>query len=157
MNQFLTQINVLVLEDDPGDAFLIGRAFKNSGCDAFVCRNTSEAAAYLLGSGMYCDRSHYPFPDMFVSDIRLDQDSGIHFLAWLRSVSELKDLPVIILSGAATPNDIQAVQRLKADRVLIKPSDPEALNKMLQEISSEICPGLRCQTDRETQAMAAAY
>ena len=80
VNQFLTRINVLVLEDDPNDAFLIRGAFKNSGCDAFVCRNTSEAAAYLLGSGMYYDSMRYPLPNIVIYDIRLGQDYRIHFL-----------------------------------------------------------------------------
>ena len=139
-NDFQTQINVLVLEDDPVDAILIRRAFQRTGCDPFVCRNTSEATAYLLGSGMYCDRLHYPLPDIFVTDIRLGQDSGIHFLAWLRSINRFKELPVVVLSGAASPEDIRAVQQLKAHRVLIKPSDPTKLNRMLQEVCSQICP-----------------
>ena len=143
MNKFLKPINVLVLEDEPNDALLIRRAFEDSGCDAFVCRNTSEAAAYLQGSGMYADRIQFPFPEMFVSDLRLGPDLGIHFLEWLRSVEHLKDLPVIILSGAATAKDILAVQRLAPDRILAKPSNQEELSKLLKEIAGQICPALR--------------
>lgn len=145
VNELPDQMNVLVLEDDPGDAILIRRAFQKTGCDAFVCRNTSEATAYLLGSGMYYDRHHFPLPDIFVTDIQLGQDSGIHFLEWLRSTPDFKDLPVVVLSGAATPADVRDVQQLRADRVLIKPSDPDDLNRMLEEISTQICPGLKIQ------------
>src|SRR5947207_7024957 len=75
----------LVLEDDANDAFLIRRAFTNAACRTFVCRNTSEARAYLVGARTYADRERFPFPDIFVTDLRLDEESGVSFLTWLRS------------------------------------------------------------------------
>ena len=131
--------NVLVLEDDADDATLIRRAFTGDTCRAFICRNTSEARAYFLGSGMYSDRRLYPFPELFVTDLRLGEESGIQFLAWVRAFDPAKDVPVIILSGAATPSDILAAQTLGATRVLIKPSDPIALQDMLIVTSRELC------------------
>jgi CheY-like chemotaxis protein len=153
VNDFFSQPNVLVLEDDPGDALLIRRAFQKAGCDPFICRNTSEATAYLLGSGMYSDRRLYPLPDILITDLRLGQDSGIKLLSWLRS-THLKDLPVVVLSGAATPGDILAVQRLKAERVLIKPSNPDDLFAMLQETCEHICCHLKDREPAELEAVA---
>src|SRR5688572_24705386 len=135
--------NVLVLEDEANDAILIKRAFTGAGCRAFVCRNTSEARAYFLGAGLYADRRLFPFPELFVTDLRLGEDSGLQFLAWVRSFHESKDLPVIILSGAATASEILAVQRLRATRVLIKPSNPIALRAMLSLASRELCPTVK--------------
>src|SRR5256885_1586953 len=120
MKNLLRKTNVLVLEDDAGDAILIRRAFTGETCRAFICRNTSEARAYFLGSGMYSDRELYPFPELFVTDIRLGEESGLQFLAWVRVFEDSKNLPVIVLSGAATRSDILAAQRLGATRVLIK-------------------------------------
>jgi DNA-binding response OmpR family regulator len=140
MNNLPARTNVLVLEDDAGDAILIRRAFTGQTCRAFICRNTSEARAYFLGSGMYSDRESYPFPELFVTDLRLGEESGVQFLAWMRAFDEAKDLPVIVLSGAATPSDILAVQSLGVSRVLIKPSDPIALQDMLILASRELCP-----------------
>src|SRR5207253_719743 len=114
----------LVLEDDPDDAILIRRAFTNSACRAFVCRNTSEARAYLLGAGMYGDRDRFPFPEMFVTDLRLGDESGVKFLAWLRSQEALKNLPVIVVSGAATPQDTHILKQLRVNRILSKPANP---------------------------------
>jgi two-component system, response regulator len=136
------RINVLVLEDDADDAILIRRAFTGQTCRAFICRNTSEARAHFLGSGMYSDRELYPFPELFVTDLRLGEESGVQFLAWVRAFDAAKDLPVIVLSGAATVSDIQAVQTLGATRVLIKPADPIALQDMLILASRELCPAV---------------
>jgi len=132
--------NVLVLEDDADDALLIKRAFTGADCRTFICRNTSEARAYFLGAGMYADRDLFPFPELFVTDLRLNEESGIQFLAWVRAFDESKDLPVIVLSGADTPSDILAVQRLRAKRVLIKPANPVALQALLTLAFRELYP-----------------
>ena len=145
-------INVLVLEDDANDAILIQRAFTGPACCAAVCRNTSEARAYFLGSGMYADRGLFPFPEVFVTDLRLGEESGIKFLAWVRAFPRSKDLPVIVLSGAATPRDILAVQRLRATRVLIKPVDSAALQAVLVLACRELCSNAGCY---ETESEAA--
>jgi DNA-binding response OmpR family regulator len=142
MRNLSRRINVLVLEDDASDAILIWRAFTGQTCRAFICRNTSEARAYFLGSGMYADRDLYPFPELFITDLRLGEESGIQFLGWVRAFDDAKHLPVIVLSGAATRSDILAAQSLGATRVLIKPSDPVALQDMLIVASRELCPSV---------------
>jgi CheY-like chemotaxis protein len=131
----------LVLEDDANDALLIRRAFTNAACNAFVCRNTSEARAYLMGAGMYADRMRFPFPDVFITDLRLGEESGLHFLEWLRSKDELRDLPVIVLSGSASPKDIMAAKGLGVSRVCQKKGDSTMLQKMIEKMSSEFCLG----------------
>jgi CheY-like chemotaxis protein len=137
----------LVLEDDANDALLIKRAFANAGCSAFVCRNTSEARAYLLGSGMYADRHRFPFPEFFVTDIRLGHESGVDFLAWIRARNEWPDLPVIVLSGAATPDELRAVKRMGVTRVLQKPSDTIALQDLLIMLAREFCETVPAQRE----------
>jgi DNA-binding response OmpR family regulator len=142
MTNLLAKTNVLVLEDDANDAILIRRAFTGQTCRAFICRNTSEARAYFLGSGMYADRELYPFPELFVTDLRLGEESGVQFLAWVRAFDAAKELPVIVLSGAPSPAEVSAVRYLGATRVLIKPVDPIALQDMLIPASREMCPAV---------------
>jgi CheY-like chemotaxis protein len=142
----------LVLEDDASDALLIRRAFTNAACHAFVCRNTSEARAYLVGAGMYGDRSRFPFPDIFMTDLRLGDESGIQFIEWIRSKPELKNLPIIILSGKATGRDIAAAKALGVSRVWQKPGDPLILQAMIQELSQGMCGGGQLETAGETRA-----
>lgn len=129
----------LILEDDANDAFMIRRAFTNAACRAFVCRNTSEARAYLLGAGMYGDRERFPFPEIFVTDLHLGDESGANFLAWVRAKTEFKDLPVIVLSGSATPSELTAIKSLGVARVLQKPGDPSSLQSMLLSLASQVC------------------
>ena len=129
----------LVLEDDANDALLIRRAFTNAACHAFVCRNTSEARAYLMGAGMYADRTRFPFPDIFMTDLRLGDESGVHFLEWLRGKEELQQLPVIVLSNSASANEVAAANSMGVSRVLQKPRDPAVLQSMIDKLSREFC------------------
>ncbi|HUS33971.1 MAG TPA: response regulator [Verrucomicrobiae bacterium] len=145
----------LVLEDDANDALLIRRAFTNAACSAFVCRNTSEARAYLVGAGMYADRTRFPFPDIFITDLRLGDESGLQFLEWLRAKKELKDLPVIILSGKATQKDIAAAKALGVSRIWNKPGDAAALQKMIRELGEELVSPTRFVDDAPARRRAA--
>ena len=124
----------MVIEDDANDAFLIRRAFteeNGNGKDmfVFVCRNTSEARAYLLGAGMYSDRQKFPFPEVIVSDVRIGEDSGVHFLQWLREIPHLQEIPVIILTGSASQREMEAAKQLGALKVLRKPADTIQLKR----------------------------
>lgn len=130
-----------MLEDDANDALLIRRAFTNAACHAFVCRNTSEARAYLVGAGMYADRARFPFPDIFMTDLRLGDESGLQFIEWLRGKKELRDLPIIVLSGKATPKDVAAAKAFGVSRIWQKPSDPALLATMIQQLADEMCLG----------------
>lgn len=131
---------LLVLEDDPNDALLIRRAFTNAACHAFVCRNTSEARAYLLGAGMYRNRHLFPFPDIFITDIRLGDESGISFLEWLRSREDLKGIPVIVISGNISPKEVLRAKSLGVSRILQKPADPADLQSLVAKLSHQFCP-----------------
>jgi CheY-like chemotaxis protein len=133
----------LVIEDDANDAFLIRRAFtEEQGHDmfVFVCRNTSEARAYLLGAGMYSDRQKFPFPQVIVSDVRIGEDSGVHFLQWLRGIDNLQEIPVIMLTGSASQREMDTAKNLGALKVLRKPGDVTKLKQMLLKVINELCP-----------------
>jgi DNA-binding response OmpR family regulator len=130
----------LVLEDDANDALLIRRAFTNAACRAFVCRNTSEARAYLVGAGMYADRESYPPPDIFVTDLRLGDENGWQFLEWVRSKEELRDIPVIVLSCSLSPQDTVLAKEMGVSRVLQKPGEPIELQRLVSKLAREFSP-----------------
>src|SRR4051794_20225380 len=89
---------------------------------------------------MYGNRDRFPFPDIFMTDLRLGDESGIHFLEWLRGKEEFKQLPVMILSGAVSPTEVAAAKKLGVSRVLQKPGDPAILIRMIESLSREFCP-----------------
>jgi DNA-binding response OmpR family regulator len=129
----------LIVEDSEEDAFFIRRAFIDSACEAFVCRNTSEARAYVLGAGMYQNRTKFPFPEVVISDLRLGAESGINFLKWFRSQKTLNAVPFILLSGAATAQDMELAKKIGATKVVVKPGDSTAFHDLIVKLLREFC------------------
>jgi CheY-like chemotaxis protein len=131
----------LVVEDDANDAIQIRRIFNSlePTCTVSVCRNTSEARAYLKGAGMYADRLAYPMPDTVISDIRLPEESGIDLIRWLRSEEQFGDIPVVVLTGAATPAEMQATRELGVDIILRKPAKAANFKALLQGVAENFC------------------
>jgi CheY-like chemotaxis protein len=122
----------LVLEDNQDDAFLIRRAVaKTPWCSAFVCRNASEAKAYMLGAGLYSDRLNFQLPQMILLDLKLGTDTGINFLKWLKTSPEFNAIPVTVLTGYAEEKDVIAAENAGALNVLIKPVGIIALIELL--------------------------
>src|SRR5881392_1765818 len=112
----------LVVEDDADDAVLIRKAFNAmAGCQALICRNLSEARAYMIGAGIYSDRAKHPFPNVILCDLHIGFESGVEFLKWIKQHPLFKDMPVIILSGTATSSECVAAKEKGALDVLRKP------------------------------------
>jgi len=131
----------LIVENDPNDAILIRRALAVGKCaPAAVCRNVSEAKAYLKGAGMYGNRTKYPFPDVILTDLRMENESGIELVEWIRQQEPpLRDVTVLILTGSATPLQFDAAQKVGAQGVHRKPSRLEDLQELLASIAQQFC------------------
>jgi CheY-like chemotaxis protein len=133
----------LIVENDPNDAFLIHRALQKTGhCStSYVCRNPSEAKDFLRGFGMYSDRSKYPLPDLILTDLRMEAESGIELVEWIRRQNaSFSATPIIILTGSASALQFDAAQKVGAQAVHRKPSRLEDLQRLLTNIAAEFCP-----------------
>jgi CheY-like chemotaxis protein len=88
---------------------------------------------------MYADRQKYPFPSAILSDFRMEGGTGLDLLRWTKQRAELKDIPFVLLTGAATEADLLEAERLGAVKIFKKPSDPSELTKILTEIAQWMC------------------
>ncbi len=97
---------ILLVEDEPSDAVLLRRAFRNAGIDALVaCVNNGEAAVdYLHRTGFWGGGTTANLPDLMILDLKLPRQSGFEVLERLRAMpSGVRRLPVIVLSSSAEP------------------------------------------------------
>jgi CheY-like chemotaxis protein len=106
----------LLAEDDENDVFLISRAIErlHPFHRLIAVRDGSEAIKYLGGTDNYADRDVYPFPGVVLLDYNMPQLSGLDTLCWLRDEPRFERLPVVVLSGAFSPAQIEMIQRLNA-------------------------------------------
>lgn len=121
---------LLVVDDDPDDAFFVKKAF-GAVCPSVRLESVTDgeqAVAYLEGRGEFADRAVHPLPSHVLLDLKLPLRNGIEVLSWIRARAELKELPVTILSGSELPGDMDQTRGLGISGYIAKPvSFPEFL------------------------------
>jgi CheY-like chemotaxis protein len=133
------QLNILLVEDEPNDIFLIERAFRKCDCQhALHCVGDGEQAiAYLDGAREFADRKKYPLPSMMLLDLKLPRRSGLEVLAWLRARPDsLKRLPVIVLTSSKQTSDINRAYELGANSYLVKPVAFDGLMDLVKALNA---------------------
>ena len=119
--------SLLVAEDDENDVFFLQRAFQQAkiGNPLHVVRDGQEAIDYLSGDGKFSNRTQYPLPHLFILDLKMPRKTGLEVLGWLHEQSELRCLPVLVLSSSAQRTDIERAYELGANGFVLKPASLE--------------------------------
>lgn len=115
-------IDVLLVEDNPGDVRLMIETFKDCKLNnnLSVVGDGEEAMAFLRQEGKYADAVR---PDLVLLDLNLPKKNGREVLEEIREDHKLKHLPVVILTISKAEEDILRAYDLKADDYLTKPVD----------------------------------
>ena len=117
-------INVLLVEDDPGDVLMTREAFEEYLHNRLdVVSDGSEALAYLRREGEYADA---PRPDLILLDLNLPRMDGREVLREVKDDPILKTIPVIVLTTSAAEEDILKSYELHANAYVTKPVAFEA-------------------------------
>ena len=113
---------ILIVEDEPADAFLVQRAFERvlANCAVQCVRDGEEAKAYLLGEEKYGNRHDFPLPSVILLDLRMPRMDGFTFLAWLRAHPEFRIIPAVIYSSSDDPADIRRSYEMGANSYISK-------------------------------------
>lgn len=117
-------VDILLVEDNPGDVRLTKEAFKEAQISNtfHVVTDGVEALDFLYKRGSYTDA---PDPDIILLDLNLPRKDGDEILDELTDDPALARIPVIILSSSQTEEDIARSYNLRANAYLTKPVDPE--------------------------------
>ena len=129
---------ILLIEDNPTDILLIQRAFRNMNLpnvSLVVVKDGDTAVLYLSGSNEYADRYRFPLPAIILLDLKLPRRSGHEILAWLRQESELRYLPVVILTSSREKIDVNQAYELGVNSYLIKPVKLNDFSHMMHTFS----------------------
>ena len=127
-------INVLLVEDSPGDVRLTQEAFRDSDREVHlqVASDGVEAMAILRQQGSYRDS---PRPDLILLDLNLPKMDGREVLALIKEDSDLKTIPTIILTTSAAEADIVKSYELQANCYLSKPVQLVAFESLVRSIN----------------------
>jgi chemotaxis family two-component system response regulator Rcp1 len=117
-------IEILLVEDNPGDVRLTREAMKEGDVlnHMEVVGDGVEAMAYLRQEGLYAGK---PRPDFILLDLNLPRKDGREVLEEIKADPNLKRIPVMVMTTSEAEQDIQRVYELHANCYITKPVDLE--------------------------------
>ena len=125
-------INVLLVEDDPGDVLMTREAFEEYLHNRLdVVSDGSEALAYLRREGEYADA---PRPDLILLDLNLPRRDGREVLAEVKADDNLRTIPVIVLTTSQADEDVLRSYQLHANAYVTKPVDFDGFIEAIRQI-----------------------
>jgi len=124
---------VLLVEDNPGDARLTQEALKEGKVlnRVSVVSDGEEAIRFLRREGPFAD---VPRPDIILLDLNLPKKDGREVLAEIKADPDLKRIPVVILTTSQAEEDIARTYDLHANCYVTKPVDLEQFISVVKSI-----------------------
>ena len=115
-------IEILLVEDDPGDILLTREAFADHKVHnrLMVLSDGREALAFLRRQGRYAGAT---LPDLILLDLNLPGMDGRDLLAALNADPEISDIPVVVLTNSLAERDILRARQLRVADYVSKPVD----------------------------------
>lgn len=128
-------IEVLLVEDNPGDAELTRIALEDSkiSVNLNVVEDGVEAMAFLRKQDKY---NNVPHPDIVLLDLNLPRKDGREVLAEIKTDDYLKRIPVVVLTTSQAEEDILKAYNLAANCYITKPVDFDQFVRIVQSIEN---------------------
>lgn len=126
-------IEILLVEDNPGDVRLTKEALKDArmGNNLHITMDGAEALAFLRKQGKHASA---PRPDLILLDLNLPKKNGREVLEEIKREEALQHIPVVILTTSQAEQDVVESYRLRANAYVTKPVDLEQFLKVVSSI-----------------------
>ena len=128
-------VDVLLVEDDPGDVLMTKEAFEHYKLRnvLHVVTDGEQALKFLRRTGSYADA---PRPGLILLDLNLPRLDGLEVLAELKADPVLKVIPVVILTTSQAQQDVLRSYALHANAYVSKPVDFETFMEVIRQIDN---------------------
>jgi chemotaxis family two-component system response regulator Rcp1 len=128
-------IEVLLVEDSPGDVRLTQEAFRefSKPVRLHLAADGIEAMAFLRREDGYANS---PRPDLILLDLNLPKMDGREVLALIKRDQDLKIIPTIILTTSDDEADVMISYQLQANCYLRKPAHWDAFDSLVRSINA---------------------
>jgi hypothetical protein len=127
---------ILLVEDNPFDLDLAQRAFlrKKIPNPIQVARDGEEALSYLPRW-----EQGEPLPVVILLDLKLPKVDGLEVLRQVKSHTQYRSIPVVVLSTSAEDRDIRTAYQLGANSYIVKPVDYHRFMEVASQLESYWC------------------
>ena len=130
----LQAVDVLLVEDDPGDVLMTREIFEFSPVRSalHVVSDGEQAMHFLRRTNDFTDA---PRPGLILLDLNLPRRNGLEVLAELKADRDLLTIPVVILTTSQAEGDILASYRLHANAYISKPASFDLFTEAIRQVS----------------------
>jgi len=138
-------IEVLLVEDDPGDVLMTKEAFEDYKVvnQLHVVTDGAEAMAFLRREGEYAEK---PRPDLVLLDLNLPRMDGREVLQAIKSDPDLASIPVVVLTTSEAEEDVLRSYSLHANAYVTKPVDFDRFIQVVRQIDDFFVTVVRLPT-----------
>jgi|SRR6185369_22387 len=126
-------ITILLVEDDPAHAEIVQRNFEDFRMANRLIHvsDGQEALDYLFRRGEYSNPANAPRPGLILLDLRLPRVEGLEVLKIIKADSNLRSIPVVVLTTSAAESDMVKAYDNHANSYIVKPVDlPQFIDMM---------------------------
>ncbi len=129
-------VDILLVEDNPGDVELTLHAFKQSNLanNVHVVRDGAEALHFIWHTGPYADRPVDENPKVILLDLKLPKVDGLEVLKRIKADPDKSLIPVVVLTSSAEERDVVESYRLGVNSYILKPVDFEQFTQCVRTL-----------------------
>jgi len=132
----MTTRPILVVEDNPDDAALTKRAFRNSRLANRLIHvhDGAEALDFIFATGQYAGRDETDNPSLILLDLKLPKVDGLEVLRRIRTDQRTASLPVVILTVSDDEQDLVKGYELGVNSFIRKPIDSRQFHEAVEQL-----------------------
>ena len=134
-SQHASAVELLLIEDNPADVLFMREGLKALSVESnlSVVDNGIDALSFLRREGDFQDA---PRPQLILLDLKLPGSPGYEVLREIKTSSDLRNIPVVILSSAKTRESILKAYSLSANCYIAKPVNLDDYIAIVKSIES---------------------
>jgi two-component system response regulator len=131
-----SQVEILLVEDNPNDVKLALHAFKTHRLAnrVQVVRDGAEALEFVFGRGRYAGRRIEDGPRVILLDLKLPLVEGIDVLRQIKADPRTQAIPVVVMTSSKEDRDIAESYRLGVNSYIVKPVDFDQFSEAVRQL-----------------------
>jgi len=134
--EHLTEVEILIVEDNPHDAEMALRALKENKLTnkVLVVHDGEDALDFVFARGAFADRPKTSRPKIILLDLKLPKVDGLEVLEEIKSNPVTKVIPVIMLTSSKEESDLVKSYELGVNSYIVKPVDFDKFVDAIREL-----------------------
>ena len=130
----ISEVEILLVEDNPSDAELALRALKkhNLANSIHLVKDGAEALEFIFATGAYSGRNMVNKPKVIFLDLKLPKVDGLEVLRKVKSDERTKTIPIVVLTSSHEERDVVESYKFSVNSYIVKPVD---FDKFIQAVS----------------------